>query len=374
MENFSLDVNEENYSKYFLGQNTSGEQVENVDDNDDDDDDDEFGSIDDDYEQDEEEEEDDDNKSNVTGGSEAKNLANDTSKNNHFFVWRLKSNKTRTNSNLQQKQTNTNGSENDDLSCLSSDDLYTSSEDEDDFDNRNDNEDDQDDLQEREQEQEHDHDHDSQLFFNEVILILKRSLRENLDPNNSILEINSCKHANNIQIDDLCYYFAKALFYLPISLAELNPKKAISEQTETVQKFNYLTSFKEYILKNKQPLEIIKNYYTKTKQSQRMFLNSLQDFFIETKLYLDQQDKAFLDSFYVKTIHFLYDDCDFLSDALILEWYQQQNEKLEASKNSKQVLIQNIELKRYSLNKLKPFIEWLQEDDDEDDDDEEEED
>ena len=41
---------------------------------------------------------------------------------------------------------------------------------------------------------------DTEIFFNEVIEIIERGLKQNLDPKNVILEINSSKHANNIQV------------------------------------------------------------------------------------------------------------------------------------------------------------------------------
>ena len=44
---------------------------------------------------------------------------------------------------------------------------------------------------------------DIEIFFNEVLEILERGLKQNLDPGYVILEINSSKHANNIQTDDM---------------------------------------------------------------------------------------------------------------------------------------------------------------------------
>lgn len=61
------------------------------------------------------------------------------------------------------------------------------------------------------------HKEDSELFINEVIELLQIALKKNLESSNIILEINSRKHANNIQIDDLCFYLAKAMLVLPIS-------------------------------------------------------------------------------------------------------------------------------------------------------------
>ena len=75
-------------------------------------------------------------------------------------------------------------------------------------------------------------DEDHETFLSETIEILKRGLKENLKADNLILEINSCKHANNIQIDDLCYFLTKAVLKLPMVMNSQG---------------SYLASFKEYV-------------------------------------------------------------------------------------------------------------------------------
>ena len=65
----------------------------------------------------------------------------------------------------------------------------------------------------------------------------------------------------------------------------------------------------------------------------------------------------------------MYNDCDFLNEEVILEWF----ERLEKV-NSEKKDLENLELRKYANKKLEPFIKWLkeaEEDDDDDKDDEE---
>lgn len=141
-------------------------------------------------------------------------------------------------------------------------------------------------------------DEDHVTFLNETTEILKRGLKNNLNPDNVILEINSCKHANNIQIDDLCYFLTKALLNLPIGM----------NQTDLTQ-LDYLSTFKAYVKKSLG--ELLTNYFTKTKKSQQVFLDSMLDFFVEMKLV---DTTSLLDTVYVKLVHYLYNDADFLNE------------------------------------------------------------
>ncbi len=145
------------------------------------------------------------------------------------------------------------------------------------------------------------------------------------------------------------------MLHLPIDLAAPN--------TSNTPQFNYVDALKPLILTQ---VPILQNYYTKTKQSQRIFLNGMLDFFVETRLNASASAIAFLDANLLKTIHYMFNECDFLSDEIIVEWYEklsgQVNEVTSSSKD------ETLEAKKHAVSKLKPFIEWLQEDDEDDDD------
>lgn len=127
---------------------------------------------------------------------------------------------------------------------------------------------------------------------------------------------------------------------------------------------NYLEALKPLL---KKQITVLQNYYTKTKQSQRIFLNSLLDFFIETKLDKTSAATSFLDAYLVKTLHFMFDSFDeFLSDELIIEWFEKMESNLAGNNNKQE---ENLEVRKHCLTKLKPFIDWLKEDDDDDEDD-----
>lgn len=122
--------------------------------------------------------------------------------------------------------------------------------------------------------------------------------------------------------------------------------------------FKYLEAFKDQI---KKQTSLFENYYKRTKKSQFEFLNSHMEFFVEmsTKIGSNQ----FIDVNYVKTLHYLFNEYDFLNQEAIIEWYDKQVGRLDGSS----------ETTKYAIGKLKPFIDWLKEDEDDDDDDEDDE-
>ncbi|CAF0972451.1 unnamed protein product [Brachionus calyciflorus] len=355
-QNLNLDVSESNYVKYILNNKALTET--------DDEGDDEFS--DEDYDNEEEE----DDASVSSARSEEQNIRNDTSKNNHFLVLRKRVRKeSRSESRLRKQNQYCSDL---DMSCMSSNELDSSS-DEDDFDR-----DDSDIENESEDEETNAHEDETETFFKEVVSLLRSALKENLESSNVILEINSRKHANGIQIDDVCYYLAKAVLDLPIVLSGINRNKTLKEQQEAGQKLDYLTSLKSYL---KKFILIIQNYYTKTKQSQRIFLNALQDFFIETRAHSDQAPNSFLDANYVKAIHYMYNDLEILDEDIVIEWYDKQVEFLKSSQNAdlekmdpqQRIQAEKIIRKAYSITKLKDFVDWLKQDDDDDEDEEDDE-
>jgi hypothetical protein len=123
---------------------------------------------------------------------------------------------------------------------------------------------------------------------------------------------------------------------------------------------DYFGTFKTQI-HHKTQIALLENYYKRTKKSQFEFLNSHLDFFLETTSKLGSN--SLIDSSYVKTLHYLFNECEFLSDEAILEWYEKQSLNLNVANESK----------KYAIGKLKPFIEWLKEDEEDDDDDDDDE-
>jgi len=277
-----LSVLEDNYCKYFLNSKGLDEDSDSDDD---------FGSIEGDINSD------DDEDASSTHSDSVE--ANDTSKNYHFYVCKIRSKKVHTKNRLRRSNSNDSISSHTSyrsrLSAASSDEFDQDTEEEETFDEyNNDNEENDAKSQSNMQECNKLTDEDHFTFLNETTEILKRGLKNNLNPDNLILEINSCKHANNIQIDDLCYFLTKALLNLPIVLNN---------------QASYLKTFKAYI----QDLlkDLLVNYFTKTKKSQKIFLDATLDYFVEIKR---ANTLSNLDADYARLIHFLYNDVELLDE------------------------------------------------------------
>ena len=333
-----MSVHEDNYTKYFLNSDTVGADGE---------DDDEFDT------EDEETQAGRDaydcESVGSAGDKHTTEAFNDTGKSNHFFVWKSKTHTSMKNKLLRQvEDVEGSGGDTDDNESVYSD---TSS----DYDLNQDENDENYEYADEETDDQHGkashsksahNEEDSEIFFNETSEILIRGFKENLNMENVILEINSCKHAHAIQIEDLCYYLVKAMFNLPLVM---NRTQAAGVTSYPVN-FDYLSVIKQQIQKGLGFL--CKNYYTKTKQSQKIFLNALLDFFVEASPVCNV---SLLDACYVKLVHYLYDDekVGFLSDDLILEWFR-------AKLNDPKTSVKD----KAGLKKLENFINWLEEDDD----------
>ena len=152
---------------------------------------------------------------------------------------------------------------------------------------------------------------------------------------------------------------------MPIALHEKNLLKS-QPNTDTASKLDYLNAIKTQLKKN---IHLLKNYHTKTKQSQKILLDSIQEFFLESKFNTTNYGSkhGFLDACYVKLVLHLFEDCEILSDVVTLEWYEKQKGSLLQAANSSKLDSEN---KRYSIKKLEPFMKWLEESDDDDDQDE----
>lgn len=189
----NTDIKEDNFIKYMLSKRFASvdeEEDEIEDDEFDSDDEDMSGSREDD---DKDEDDDDDDDDGESVGS--KNSLYDTAKNRHFLVWR-------TRSSVRKSISHDSDSELSDESEDSDEEVVHTAGDHDegDFDDHD-----------------HNRDEEVEVFLSEVKELLHEALKINMDPSNLILEINGRKHANNIQIDDLNFYLARALLNLPIS-------------------------------------------------------------------------------------------------------------------------------------------------------------
>lgn len=347
--NETLAVAKDNYHKYILGSSSYSCDADHESD---------FDSTDNEFTGGEE----DDDESTI---SESTCIQNDTSRNTHFYVWKLKQRKSEKESeNKLLRQNNANDS-NEEYGLEESDNSSSSSDEDSDDDGYDYGDDDDDDNdakksstsssgQQAKVKSGIDLD-DTELFYNEVVDLLKGALEDNVDPANIITEINSRKHANNIHIDEVCFYFSKALFKFALN-------HSISK------KITFLNSLNTILVKHNF-IKLINNYIKiDKKQPQLIFLNSLQDFFLSTKNNKDI-GADFMENFYAKTLHELFNEYELLQEECILEWYKKSLNDLEGSAESD--LKKD---KKYSLERLKKFIEWLETAEEEDDDDDEDDD
>lgn len=153
-------------------------------------------------------------------------------------------------------------------------------------------------------------------------------------------------------------------------------KKGLSKSQ--LIEFDYIKALKAQF---ERQTALLENYYTGTKKSQLEFINAHLEFFVETSLKVMASTSQsgpttpptwaqFLDKFYVKTLHFLFNDFEFLSQEAVLEWYDKQCRQMATLDESDP----KNGVKKYAIGKLKPLIEWIKKEDDDNDDEEEEED
>jgi translation initiation factor eIF-2B subunit epsilon len=163
---------------------------------------------------------------------------------------------------------------------------------------------------------------EEKLITDEMVSTLQRATDENISIENVIVEINSIKHAYGVQIKELNGLLVKTVLELP----------ARSMQPAQMTPVHYLPRFKAV---TKRFLPLLKNYF-RGRESQNDMLVALEEFSASNEIVLNLLPKI---------IHHLYDEeCDILSEEVILEWWKQ----MENSKRSPTV--------RSTLDK---FIQWL---------------
>jgi hypothetical protein len=77
-------------------------------------------------------------------------------------------------------------------------------------------------------------------------------------------------------------------------------------------------------------------------------MNAFFDFYVENPT---------VTQYAIKTIHHMFNDCEFLNDECIIQWHEKKLKEDKLSDEEKNL-----------LKKMEPFIEWLKEDEDEEDD------
>ncbi|XP_064608515.1 translation initiation factor eIF2B subunit epsilon-like [Liolophura sinensis] len=169
---------------------------------------------------------------------------------------------------------------------------------------------------------------DSRLFYTEVLDTMERAKEENISTENTILEINSLKHAYNINIHDVNILVMKAVIEFPQAHTTLEPPQL-------------LIVLQKHLIKH---LQLIKNYI-KSVESQRDCLTALEELSLG-----NPSIKAIL----VKLIHLLYEK-DILMEQVIIQWYKDIPQFEE--KDAKMAVRQQVA----------PLIQWLQEAEEESD-------
>jgi translation initiation factor eIF-2B subunit epsilon len=187
-------------------------------------------------------------------------------------------------------------------------------------------------------------DDDEKAFMNELNETLKRYLKEKQNADNIVLEINGCKHASYVQIDDLCTSLIRALLKFPEKNAKFLLKlNNFTESSTYLEKYKFLFQWYK---------DLVAHYLNITKKTKLLFITSLADFFVS------MNDKQFIDQNLVKLFHYLNQELEILNEESILLWHASQM-KQQTDKTS---------LKYYVLTKLEPFVKWLQEADEESED------
>ncbi|XP_076068792.1 translation initiation factor eIF2B subunit epsilon-like [Oratosquilla oratoria] len=165
-------------------------------------------------------------------------------------------------------------------------------------------------------------------FESEVLDSLQTSLREGVNIDNTILEINGSRHAYNVSMDFVLSTITKSLF----KMLDKEGEKELTGKELKIQIRPMLNKFKDLLAK-----------YVQKPADQITMLNSMENLVAEQNRYLLVIEVA---------IHHLYDRLDILDDEVIVYWYNKGGAKTEAFPAIKKALA--------------VLIKWLQQDDDDD--------
>ncbi|XP_013418621.1 translation initiation factor eIF-2B subunit epsilon-like [Lingula anatina] len=169
---------------------------------------------------------------------------------------------------------------------------------------------------------------DMKLFYGEVLDTLERVFTENIGTDNTILEINSLKHAYNITINELNGLVTKAIIAYPQrNNKDMDPPKLMSALKPVLAKL----------------LPVLRNYMKNT-ECQLECLAALEDYSIH-----HPSTGAIL----MKVMQVLY-NADVLSEEAILHWYEN-------------VPTDHADQHQKIRKKVETFIKWLEEAEEESD-------
>lgn len=184
-------------------------------------------------------------------------------------------------------------------------------------------------------------------FLNEVIRTLERAYIQKVKIENIVVELNMLKPTYDVSPTEFDQSITRAVFLLPFEKKIANPDKP-----------NYWSTLKSTLDQITQ--FILKNYMkTTNEQAQMTLLNELNSICLKHIQPIGERILNILDYLY---------DRDVLDEQWLLKWYKIKQTKLEQNE-----LVIKPEEKIY-YDKLKEFIQWLEEAESDDDDDDDEED
>ena len=175
-------------------------------------------------------------------------------------------------------------------------------------------------------------------FHDEVIESLQRGYEENTEDGNLVLEVNASRHAYAMTATQVVRSVIMSVFAIAKLDAERNDSSSNTFLKEVKSKLNF---FKGLIQR-----------YVKSEPSQIDCMHALE-------MYC-WRDETFL-NIASKTVHFMYDGIELLSEDAILDWYDNvEDDEVQTSSANRSIST----MLRERLNSL---IEWLNEDSDEED-------
>jgi carbonic anhydrase/acetyltransferase-like protein (isoleucine patch superfamily) len=180
-------------------------------------------------------------------------------------------------------------------------------------------------------------------FQDEVIRTLKRAYTQKLKIENIIVELNMLKPTYDVSPTEFDQSITRAVFLLPFENKIANTEKP-----------NYINTLK--LTLDQLTQFILKNYMkTTNEQAQMTLLNELDLICLKHIQPIGERIVNILDYLY---------DKDVLDEQWILKWYKNKQDKIEKN----EILIKPEDKIYY--DKLKEFIQWLQNAESDDDDDE----
>ena len=174
-------------------------------------------------------------------------------------------------------------------------------------------------------------------FYDEVFESLQRGYEEDTEDGNLVLEVNASRHAYAMTATQVVRSVIMSVFAIANIDARRNDESSNTLLREVKIKLNF---FKGLIQR-----------YVRSESSQLDCMHALE-------MYC-WRDEAFL-NVASKTVHFMYDGMDLLSEDAIIDWYD------NAEYDEVQISSANRSVSTMLREKLNALIEWLNEDSDDD--------